>query len=76
MTELIVTEKHFEPGMTVGEAMALHPNARWVFASYHLGGCTHCAISTQETLAEVAEGYGLPLDKLMDALNSLLATPA
>jgi hybrid cluster-associated redox disulfide protein len=76
MTELIVTEKRFEAGMTVGEALALHPNARWVFASFHLGGCTHCAISTEETLAQVAEGYGLSLDQLIDALNSLLATPA
>jgi hybrid cluster-associated redox disulfide protein len=76
MIELIVTERRFEPGMTVGEALALHPNARWVFASFHLGGCTHCAISTEETLAKVAEGYGLPLDRLIVALNSLLATPA
>ena len=75
MTDLIATEKHFEAGMTVGEAMALHPNARWVFASYHLGGCSHCAISTEETIGQVAEGYGVPLDKLLDDLNSLLATP-
>ena len=76
MTDLIATGKHFEAGMTVGEAMALHPNARWVFASYHLGGCSHCAISTEETIGQVAEGYGVPLDKLLDDLNSLLATPA
>ena len=76
MTDLIATEKHSEAGMTVGEAMALHPNARWVFASYHLGGCSHCAISTEETIGQVAEGYGVPLDKLLDDLNSLLATPA
>jgi hybrid cluster-associated redox disulfide protein len=76
MTDLIATEKRFEGGMTVGEAMALHPNARWVFASYHLGGCSHCAISTEETIGQVAEGYGVPLDKLLDDLNSLLATPA
>ncbi|HVT43882.1 MAG TPA: disulfide oxidoreductase [Thermoanaerobaculia bacterium] len=58
--------------MTVGEAMKLHPNTRWVFASYHLGGCSHCAISEEETIEQVATGYGVPLDKLIDDLNSLL----
>ena len=64
--------KEFISDMTVGSAMALHPNARWVFASYHLGGCSHCAISSEETIAQVAEGYGVPLDKLLEDLNSLL----
>ncbi|HVT03602.1 MAG TPA: disulfide oxidoreductase [Thermoanaerobaculia bacterium] len=62
----------FHPEMTVGQAMTLHPNARWVFASYHLGGCSHCAISEEETISQVAEGYGVPLDKLVDDLNSLI----
>ena len=62
----------FHADMTVGQAMTLHPNARWVFASYHLGGCSHCAISEEETIAQVAEGYGVPLDKLVDDLNSLV----
>ena len=66
--------KEFNKDMTVGAAMTLHPNARWVFASYHLGGCSHCAISNEETIEQVAEGYGVPLDKLVDDLNSLLQT--
>lgn len=66
-------ERMFDAEMTVGEAMALHPNARWVFASYHLGGCSHCAISNEETIAQVAMGYGVPLEKLVDDLNSLFA---
>jgi len=52
--------------------MSLHPNARWVFASYHLGGCSHCAISTEETIEQVAMGYGVPLEKLVEDLNALL----
>lgn len=67
-----VTEPRFDPEMKVGEALALHPSARWVFAAYHLGGCTHCAVSNEETLTQVAEGYGLSLDKLLSDLNSLL----
>ncbi|HUF17888.1 MAG TPA: disulfide oxidoreductase [Thermoanaerobaculia bacterium] len=64
-------EQRFSADMTVGQAMSMHPNARWVFASYHLGGCSHCAISEEETVAQVAEGYGVPLDKLIEDLNSL-----
>lgn len=66
----------FHPGMTVDEAMARHANTRWVFAAYHLGGCSHCASSAEETIAQVAEGYGVPLDKLIEDLNSLLKEPA
>lgn len=64
----------FVAGMTVGEALALHPAARWVFASYHIGGCSHCAMSDEETISQLAEGYKLPLDKLIDDLNSLFLT--
>jgi len=61
----------FHPGLTVGEAFALHPGARAVFANFHLGGCAHCAISEFETIEQVSEGYGIPLEMIMDALNGL-----
>lgn len=64
----------FVPEMTVGEALASHPAARWVFAAYHIGGCSHCAMSEEETLAQLAEGYGLPLEKLIRDLNSLFTS--
>ncbi|HUP44558.1 MAG TPA: disulfide oxidoreductase [Thermoanaerobaculia bacterium] len=67
-----MSERQFQPDMTVDEALAFHPAARWVFAAYHLGGCTNCGVSSEETLAQVAEGYGLPLRKLLGDLNSLL----
>ena len=62
----------FVPQMTVEQALALHPSARWVFAAYHIGGCSQCAMSEAETLEEVAAGYQLPLDNLIRDLNSLL----
>ena len=61
----------FHPGLTVGEAFALHPGARAVFANFHLGGCSNCAISEFETIEQVSEGYGIPLEMIMDALNAL-----
>jgi hybrid cluster-associated redox disulfide protein len=66
----------FRPEMTVDQAFAAHPHARWVFAAYHLSGCNGCARSSAETLAEVAEGYQLPLEKLLADLNSLGTPPS
>jgi hybrid cluster-associated redox disulfide protein len=68
-----MTSKNFDANMTVGEALALHPDARWVFAAYHIGGCNGCSQVDAETLREVAEGYKLPLEKFLADLNSLLA---
>jgi hybrid cluster-associated redox disulfide protein len=61
----------FNPDMSVGEAMQLHPRAREVFAGFHLGGCAHCAISEFETIRQICEGYGVPVEMLMGALNGL-----
>ena len=66
-------EKKFEANMTVSDALALHPAARWVFAAYHLAGCTSCGASAEETLGEVAVGYQLSLEKLLSVLNGLLS---
>ena len=68
-----MTTTNFDANMTVGDALARHPSARWVFAAYHIGGCNGCVRVDDETLAQVAEGYKLPLERLLADLNSLLA---
>jgi len=70
-----MTTKNFDANMTVGDALARHPSARWVFAAYHIGGCSGCSKVDDETLAEVADGYKLALNRLLTDLNSLLAAP-
>ena len=65
-------QQEFTSGMTVDVALALHPGARWVFAAYQIGGCNGCSAASDETLAEVAEGYRLELDRLLADLNALL----
>ena len=65
-------KKEFSANMTVGEAMQLHPEAALVFSSYHLGGCSHCAVNEMETVEQVCVGYGVPVDQLIDSLNNLL----
>ena len=64
--------RNFEASMRVGEALDRHPHARWVFAAYHIGGCDGCSRVGDETLAEVADAYRLPLDRLLADLNALL----
>ncbi len=66
------TQTKFYKEMTVGEAMALHPEAGIVFSSYHLGGCSHCSINELETVEQVCIGYGVEVDVLVDSLNNLL----
>jgi hybrid cluster-associated redox disulfide protein len=62
---------HFNKEMTVDQAFRLHAGARRVFARFHLGGCSHCAISEHETIEQVSEGYGIPLTTLLDELEKL-----
>jgi hybrid cluster-associated redox disulfide protein len=57
--------------MTVGDALRLHPKVRWVLVAYHVGHCSTCPVSEEETLEQVATGYGFPLEKLLDDLNAL-----
>jgi hypothetical protein len=71
MAEAITTGQRFSEEMTVGEALLLDARARWVLAAYHIGGCSQCAISVEVTLAQLAQGYGIELGKLLADLNSL-----
>lgn len=66
-----MSDQRFSPEMTVDEAFKLHAGARRVFARFHLGGCSNCAISESHTIGAVSEDYGIPLPMLLDSLNAL-----
>lgn len=66
---------HFEKNLTVENAFKTHAGARRVFAKFHLGGCSNCSISEHETIEQVSEGYGIPLDMLMAELEKLFDAP-
>jgi hypothetical protein len=66
----------FSKDMTVEQAFKVHAGARRVFAKFHLGGCSNCAISETETVEQVSEGYGIPLPMLMDELEKLFTVAA
>ncbi len=57
--------------MTVDQAFKLHAGARRVFARFHLGGCSNCAISESHTIGAISEDYGIPLPMLLEGLNAL-----
>ncbi len=63
--------QQFTPEMTVDEAFRLHAGARRVFAGFHLGGCSNCAISETHTIGAISQDYGIPLSMLLESLNAL-----
>jgi hybrid cluster-associated redox disulfide protein len=67
---------NFNKDMTVEQAFKTHAGARRVFAKFHLGGCSNCAISETETVEQVSEGYGIPLPMLMEELEKLFTQAA
>jgi len=66
-----MTQPVFTPDMTVDEAFKMHAGARRVFARFHLGGCSNCAISESHTIGAISGDYGIPLSMLLESLNSL-----
>lgn len=66
-----MSEQRFTPEMTVDQAFNLHAGARRVFARFHLGGCSNCAISESHTIGAISEDYGIPLPMLLESLNAL-----
>jgi hypothetical protein len=67
----MMTEQRFTPEMTVDQAFKTHAGARRVFAKFHLGGCSNCAISESHTIGAISEDYGIPLPMLLESLNAL-----
>ncbi|HTX59838.1 MAG TPA: hypothetical protein VMH02_09175 [Verrucomicrobiae bacterium] len=66
-----MNDQRFTPEMTVDQAFKLHAGARRVFARFHLGGCSNCAISESHTIGAISEDYGIPLPMLLEGLNEL-----
>jgi hypothetical protein len=66
-----MNQTYFSPEMTVDEAFKVHAGARRVFARFHLGGCSNCAISETHTIGAISVDYGIPLPMLLESLNAL-----
>lgn len=66
-------EAIFRPDMTIAEALAVHPKVNEVLASFHLGGCSQCAVSDVDTIQGACQTYGLDEKALMAALNAVIS---
>jgi hybrid cluster-associated redox disulfide protein len=64
-------ETIFAPTMTIAEALQVHPKVSEVLASFHLGGCSSCAVSDVDTIEGACQTYGIDQTALMGALNGL-----
>ena len=63
---------HFNKDMLVADAMKTHARVNEVFAGFHLGGCSSCQISHEETIEQVCFAYGVEVDMLLESLESLM----
>jgi hybrid cluster-associated redox disulfide protein len=61
----------FTPEMTVREVLMVHPQAEQVLASFHLGGCSHCAVEPGDRLVDACQEHGVDLQALVGNLNLL-----
>lgn len=53
----------------MGVILETLPGARRaIFARYHLGGCSSCAFSNEETLAQLSERSEIPVDEVLEHL--------
>ena len=62
----------FHKEMLVAVAMTMHDRVSEIFASFHLGGCSSCQISNEETINQVCTAYGIEVEMLLEALESLV----
>lgn len=65
-------EPGFVPDMTVREASMMHPQAHQVLASFHVGGCSNCAVEPDETLSAACARSGADVDEIVRNLNLLV----
>lgn len=63
----------FVPEMTIAEATALDPRVESVLAGLHIGGCSSCAVSPEDTIAHAAAANGQEIDQVIRSLNALVS---
>jgi len=51
------------------EALEHDPNVPVVLMRFHIGGCSLCGFEPDDTIAQVAADNGVPVARLLEALN-------
>lgn len=65
----------FTPGMTIAEALQIHPRVADVLSQFQLGGCSNCEVSDVDTLEGACRSYGIDQEALMTSLGRLVIEP-
>jgi len=61
---------------TIRETHRINPDAKRILAAFHIGGCSSCTVSDDETLLHAALGSGADVEALLASLNGLAPAPA
>lgn len=64
------------PDMALRDIYAVHPQAQELLATYHVGGCSSCAVELDDTLERVCRQSNLDPEKIVQNLNGLLGPQA
>lgn len=59
----------FTPETTMEQAMTKDPNLPIILMKFHIGGCNMCGFENDDTIAKVAEDNGVPVNRLLAAMN-------
>ncbi len=60
----------FDQDMTIGQALALNPNAEIVFMGFGMH-CISCFVSQMETIGEACEVHGVDVKEVIKELNNM-----
>lgn len=60
------------PDMTLDEVLMVHPLAGQVLASFHIGGCSSCAVDGSTRLDLAVASSGQTVEPIIVALNNLI----
>ena len=70
MDEQKTGKAHFTAQTTLLEALTADPSLGMVLMrNFHLGGCSSCRFEPNESIANVAAENGIPVERLLAALN-------
>lgn len=53
----------------IGDAVRSDPDLPVVLMRFHIGGCSLCGFEDDDTIAKVAEDNGVPVERLLAAIN-------
>jgi hypothetical protein len=69
MTEREPAKPAITADTRIGDALRADPGLPAVLMRFHIGGCSACGFEESDTVAQVAEDNGVPVERLLAALN-------